>query len=93
MDILNMKYEKSSSKVLKEQAIYWRQSKKGWSIMLMPESIRIDNNHGYCHIHLKYKKNYQKIKDDSFDDIYQLIIGHIEKNNGINLDDLKKELL
>ncbi len=93
MDILNMKYEKSSSNVLKDQTIYWRKSKKAWSILLMPESIRIDNNHGYCHIHIEYKKNYQKIKDDSFDDIYQLIIGHIEKNNGINLDDLKKELL
>ncbi len=81
-----------NQKSLQNNQIYWRQSKKGWSLIVMPESIRIDNNHGYCHIHLKYKKNYQKIKDDSFDGIYQLIIGHIEENNGINLDNLKKEL-
>jgi len=82
-----------NQKSLQNNQIYWRQSKKGWSLIVMPESIRIDNNHGYCHIHLKYKKNYQTIKDNSFDGIYQLIIGHIEENNGINLDDLKKELL
>jgi len=84
-----MKNEKS----FQNNLIYWRKSKKGWSLIVMPESIRIDNNHGYCHIHMNYKKNYQKIKDDSFNGIYQLIIGHIEKNNGINLDNLKKELL
>jgi hypothetical protein len=84
-----MKNEKS----FQNNQIYWRQSKKGWSIIVMPESIRIDNNHGYCHIHIEYKKNYQTINDNSFNDIYQLIIGHIEKNNGINMDDLKKELL
>lgn len=84
-----MKNRKSSQ----NNQIYWRKSKRGWSIIVMPDSIRIDNNHGYCHIHLKYKKNYQTIKDDSFGGIYQLIIGHIEENNGINLDDLKKELL
>lgn len=84
-----MKNEKS----FQNNQIHWRKSKKAWSILLMPESIRIDNNHGYCHIHLKYKKNYQTIKNNSFIGIYQLIIGHIEKNNGINLDDLKKELL
>lgn len=83
----------NNEKSCQNNLIYWRRSKKGWSLIVMPESIRIDNNHGYCHIHLKYKKNYHKIKDDSFEGIYQLIIDHIESNNGINLDDLKKELL
>lgn len=79
--------------VPQERTIYWRRSKKGWSMVIMPESIRIDNNHGYCHIHIEYKKNYQKIKDNSLDAIYAIIMDHININNGINLDELEKELI
>lgn len=61
-------------------------------MVIMPESIRIDDNHGYCHIHLEYKKNYYPIKDDSFQAIYQGILNHIQDNKGINLDKLQKDL-
>jgi hypothetical protein len=88
-----MKNKNSTHLVSPDQVISWRRSKKGWSMVIMPDSIRIDNNHGYCHIHTEYKKNYQKIKENSLESIYLMIIDHIEINNGINLDELKKELI
>jgi hypothetical protein len=88
-----MKNKNSSPLVSQDKIISWRRNKKGWSMIIMPDSIRIDNNHGYCHIHIEYKKNYQRIKDNSLEAIYSLIINHIEINNGINLDELKKELI
>jgi hypothetical protein len=87
-----MENENSSPIVRHDQTISWRQSKKGWSLIIMPDSIRIDDNHGYCHIHIGTKKNYHIIKDDTFDAIYSLIMDHIELNKGINMDELKKEL-
>ncbi|MCK9152288.1 hypothetical protein [Methanobacterium alcaliphilum] len=75
-----------------EKTIYWRRNKKYWAILLMPDNIRIDNNHGYCHIHLKNKKNHHPLKNDSFESIYQIISDHIQENNQIDMDKLKKEL-
>ncbi|MDP3624485.1 MAG: hypothetical protein Q8R66_11260 [Methanobacteriaceae archaeon] len=88
-----MKNKNSNPLVPQDRTISWRRSKKGWSMIIMPDSIRIDNNHGYCHIHLEYKKNYQNIKENSLEAIYSMITDHIEINNGINLDELKKELI
>ncbi len=75
-----------------DNQIYWIKGKRGWSMVIMPESIRIDNFHGYCHIHIHEKKNYHTIKDESFDNIYHLVVEHLERNNGINVLELEKEL-
>lgn len=75
-----------------EKTIHWRRNKTGWALVIMPDSIRIDDNHGYCHIHLKCKQDYHTIQDDSFEAIYQKIVNHIVENNEINMDKLKKEL-
>ncbi len=90
---LNMKNKNPLPSVTQDRTISWRRSKKGWSMVIMPDSIRIDNNHGYCHIHIEYKKNHQNIKDNSLEAIYAMIMDHIEINKGINLDELKKELI
>ncbi|PKL66258.1 MAG: hypothetical protein CVV28_11710 [Methanobacteriales archaeon HGW-Methanobacteriales-1] len=75
-----------------DNQIYWTKGERGWSMVIMPESIRIDNFHGYCHIHLHEKKNYHTIKDDTFDNIYNLLVEHLERNKGIDVSELEKEL-
>lgn len=72
--------------------IYWTNGKRGWSMVIMPESIKIDNFHGYCHIHIHEKKNYHTIKNDNFANIYQLVLTHLDRNKGINVEELEEEL-
>jgi hypothetical protein len=87
-----MEYKKTGAAPDPNSILYWRKAERGWSIVIMPGSIRIDDNHGYCHIHIGNKKNYQPIKDDSFEAIYQILVQHLERNKGIDLAELRKEL-
>lgn len=92
VDIWYMEYKKTGASPDQDSIIYWRKAERGWYIVIMPESIRIDDNHGYCHIHIGKKKNYHPIKDDTFEAIYLVLVEHIARNKGINRPELRKEL-
>ncbi len=67
-----------------------RESKRGWSIVIMPDNILIDNyHHGYPHIH----PDRDKIAYDNPQIIYKIICDHIARENKVVLDKLKKELM
>lgn len=75
---------------IKDRTIYMRQSKRGWSIVVMPDNLLIDNfHHGYPHIHPQR----EKIAYDDPEIVFQIVTDHIQRENSINFEKLKKELI
>jgi hypothetical protein len=87
-----MKSHDSGQLQLHDKIIYHRKSKRGWAIVIMPDNIRIDNFHGFSHIHLEFKGKHEPIKYDSFETVLNIIIDHIEINKGLNKKKLRLEL-
>ena len=70
--------------------VYGSFNKKGWSVVIMPDDILIDNyHHGYPHIH----PDREEIKTKTLNDTLTVVLRHLEKNKGINLSKLRKELI
>lgn len=84
-----MKRETREVETIHGNYIKSRKSKKGWAIMIIPPNIRIDNFHGYAHIHFSPKGKKHRIKEENFDKIYQIVRIHLKKNKKL----IKKELL
>jgi hypothetical protein len=88
-----MKVENSTSTQILDRTIYRRRSKRGWSIVIMPDNIRIDNFHGFPHVHLEGKGGHEEIKTNDFKTVHQIVIKHLERNKGVNKKELKRELV
>lgn len=88
-----MKNRDSNQLELHDKIIYWRKSRRGWAIVIMPDNVRTDNFHGFPHIHMEFKGKHEPIKYNNFDTVYSLIIDHIERNKGINKKELRLELI
>jgi len=77
------------------KTIYQAVTDTGWSVVIMPEGILIDNyHHGYVHIH-PYPDEHdikEKIKDRKQSAIFKVVYTHIHKNEGLMLKELIKEL-
>lgn len=70
--------------------VYYNNNKRGWSIVIMPDNILIDNfHHGYAHIHPDRKE----IKLENSKDVLREVLNHIERNKGVNYNQLRKELI
>ncbi len=87
-----MKDQSSEQLRLHDKMIYRRRSKRGWAIVIMPDNVRIDNFHGFPHLHLTEKGNHEPIKYDSFDTVINIVIDHIERNRKLNKEKLILEL-
>lgn len=75
--------------------IYKAETTTGWSVVIMPDGILIDNyHHGYTHIHPNPNIHglKEKIKDNTHDKVHMIICNHIEMNECINLKSLIKGL-
>jgi len=84
-----MKGETRNTEIIHGNYIKSRKSKKGWAIVINPPHTRIDNFHGYTHIHFSPKGKRHNIKLENFDEIYEIIRKHLKKNKKL----IKKELL
>ncbi|MDR0912695.1 MAG: hypothetical protein LBM96_08885 [Methanobrevibacter sp.] len=73
--------------------IYINNSSRGWAIVIMPEEIRIDNYHKEPHIHIKSNRPHLPIKFSKIDEVGLIVELHLEKYNGININELKNELI
>ena len=70
--------------------IYYSSSTKGWSIVIMPENILIDNyHHGFSHIHPDRKE----IKTTELEPTLIIVLNHINKNKDVKYDELREELI
>lgn len=77
------------------KVVYKAETTTGWAVMIMPDEILIDNyHHGYIHIHLDPSSHDLKIEinDNTDDKIYSIVCNHLEKNGGLILKNLIKEL-
>jgi hypothetical protein len=83
--------DKYSSKIqIHDRNIYINQSKKGWSVVIMPDNILIDNfHHGYPHIH----PDRDEIVYNDPQKVYDIISVHILREKGVKIKKLKEELL
>jgi hypothetical protein len=87
-----MKDHNSTKYNVHDRTIYRKRSKRGWSIVIMPDGIRLDNFHGYPRIHWN-KDDVDEIIYDNYEIVLEIIRGHIARGKDINLTDLKKELV
>jgi hypothetical protein len=75
---------------LYDKFVYSNNTLKGWSIVIMPDKILIDNfHHGHAHIHPDRKE----IKTKSLNDTFKIVIEHINNNKGVKYDKLREELI
>lgn len=73
-----------------EKNIYYLKTFKGWSIVIMPDDILIDNfHHGYAHIHPDRKE----ITTTDLNSTLVKVLKHINNNKGVNYQKLRKELI
>jgi len=59
----------------------------------MPDNIRIDNHHGFVHIHFTPKGKKHEIKEKNIDTLLNIIVQNIGKNEELDLNKLKEDLL
>jgi hypothetical protein len=90
-----MKRRDRRKTVFHDKTIYYDISKRGWAIVVMPDSIRIDNFYLPSHLHVKIYGIHIPIKYyKEMDEVGLILKCHIARNNGkINLEELKKELV
>jgi hypothetical protein len=68
----------------------------GWSIIIMDDNIVLDNYHekgGHIHPDPENHPNETKIKHDTQEENTKIVINHINKNKGLILKELIKELI
>jgi len=85
-----MKQNNQSVTQIYDKLIYQKNSPAGWSVIIMPDNILIDNfHHGFAHIHPDRKE----IKTKKQKETFEAVTKHIHENKGINFEKLKKELI
>lgn len=77
---------------IKNYKIYYRETQRGWAIAIMPNNIRIDNFHGFPHMHYTLKGKHQPIKTKTLSESLNIVLNYLSQNDEINIEDLKKEL-
>ena len=88
-----MKKSLKNKNFIGDYIVYDNITPKMWAIIIMPIEIRIDNAHGYVHIHFSLKGPKHKINKRNFYEIYEIIEKHIEKNSILDKNKLWSELL
>lgn len=91
-NIIHMKDYASTKYKVHDRTIYRKRSKRGWSIVIMPDGIRLDNFHGYPHVHWN-NDDVEEIIYDDYEMVLEIIRGYIARGKDINLTDLRKELV
>lgn len=83
--------ENTSEKIrIYDKDIYLNNSPKGWSIVIMPDNILLDNfHHGYAHLHPDRKELITKTRDDTL----KMVLEHLHKHKKINFKQLERELI
>lgn len=70
--------------------VYRNKSPKGWSIVIIPDKILINNfHHGFAHIHPDRKE----IKTDNLNDTFIIVLNHIHINKAVDYEKLREELI
>lgn len=84
-----MKINTNQDIYLYEKRIIFQETVRGWSIVIMPDNILLDNEHGFPHIH----PDRAEIKTKTLYETLFIVKTHIEKYKKVELDLLREELL
>jgi hypothetical protein len=87
-----MKRETRKTELIEGNHIKVRRSEKGWAIIIIPPHARIDNFHGYAHIHFTPKGEKIMIKDKNFNEIYETVRLHLKANKKLIENQLLEDL-
>lgn len=93
-----MKDETTKIIVISDRKIVYRETLRGWAIVVVPDGIMVDNFYHGVHIHLNEKKpdvkndKREKIAIEDPKIIHEKICKHLELEGKIIKDKLKKEL-
>ena len=88
-----MKESESNVSFIGKYKIYDKESPRGWAITIMPIKIRIDNFHGFSHIHYSLKGKHVNINVNDKDEAFKIVVNHILNNIEIDKLKLTEELL
>lgn len=77
---------------IKDRTVYRKNSQKGWSIVIMPDGIRLDNFHGYPHIHGD-TRNMEEIIYDDYEMVLKIVRRYIKRGEYIKTSKLREELV
>ena len=70
-----------------------RRSLRGWSLMILPQEIRIDNFHGPLHIHPpRDRGDPEPIRERSMGAVREIIRGRAEARGTVVFEHLQEEL-
>ena len=78
-----------------DKIIYNAETPNGWSIVIMPDNILIDNYHiGKVHIHPDPENHSYKVElgKENPDEIKEIIFDYLEICHGFNLEELMEML-
>lgn len=75
---------------IKDNFVIWNEEAGVWAIIILPELIRIDNWHGYPHIHINKEK--KRISINNSYKVFLKVMGHIDRESVVNLKKLLGEL-
>ena len=85
-----MKRNTNQDIYLYEKRIIYQETIRGWSIVIMPDNILLDNyEHGFPHIH----PDRAEIRTKTLYETLLIVKAHIEKYKRVELDLLREELL
>ncbi|MDR1820615.1 MAG: hypothetical protein LBR15_10285 [Methanobrevibacter sp.] len=87
-----MKYNLKDKSFIGDYTLHINVTSKMWAIVIMPIQIRVDNTHGFVHIHFSHKGKHHKIGKSNFDEIYEIIVNHVENNEIISKKKIWGEL-
>jgi len=73
--------------------IYYRETPRGWAIVIMPDKIRIDTYDKEAHIHFGLRGIHIPIKYNEIYTVGFIIIMHLNKYKKINKEKLKEILV
>ncbi|MDR0900500.1 MAG: hypothetical protein LBM26_02465 [Methanobrevibacter sp.] len=88
-----MKNINSKIMTIEDKNVYFRESYRGWAIVIMPDDIRLDNFHGFPHIHFKANGIHIPVLYDDANIVFFIIQHHLRKYQKINKLILIKKLI
>lgn len=80
---------------INDKIVYHANTHLGWSIVIMPDNVLIDNYHtNIAHIHPNPKKHFIKNNLNEQDQykILEIVLLHLDVNNGLILELLEEEV-
>lgn len=90
-----MSRKNQDKKSIGDKIIYNVKTPNGWSIIIMPDNILIDNYHiGKAHIHPNPKKHSEKIEisKQNQNEVFEIIKDYLQITSEFNINELAEML-